>query len=70
VREDRSQKSETEGSSSNGDMSEDKLESIAGSLEKVKMKVEPSGPGPLRPPPYDPDRASGRSLHSETWREL
>ena len=46
VREERSQKSETEGSSS--DMF---VESIANSLEKVKMKVEPSGPGPPWPPP-------------------
>ena len=51
VREERSQKSEAEGSSSDGDMSEDNLESIANSLEKVKMKVEPSGPGPPWPPP-------------------
>ena len=51
VREERSQKSEAEGSSSDGDMSEDNLESIADSLEKVKMKVEPSGPGPPWPPP-------------------
>ena len=51
VREERSQKSEAEGSSSDGDMSGDNLESIADSLEKVKMKVEPSGPGPPWPPP-------------------
>ena len=72
VREERSQKSEAEGSSSDGDMSEDDLESIADSLEKVKMKVEPSVPVPGLPwlPPYAPDRASGRSLHPETWREL
>ena len=66
VREERSQKSETEGCSSDGDMSEDDLESIADSLEKVKMKVEPSAPGPPWPPPYAPDRASGHSLHPET----
>ena len=51
VIEEQSQKSEAEGSSSDGDMSEDNLESIADSLEKVKMKVEPSGPGPPWPPP-------------------
>jgi hypothetical protein len=67
VRKKRSQKSEAEESSSDGDMSEDDLESIANSLEKVKMKVEPSVPGL---PPYAPDRALGRSLHPETWREL
>ena len=67
VIEEQSQKSEAEGSSSDGDMSEDDLESIADSLEKVKMKVEPSVPGL---PPYAPDRALGRSLHPETWREL
>jgi hypothetical protein len=70
VREERSQKSEAEGSSSKGDMSEDDLESIADSLEKVKLKVEPSAPGLLNPPPYAPGGASGRSLHPETWREL
>ena len=36
VREERSQKSEAEGNSSDGDMSEDNLESIADNLEKVK----------------------------------
>ena len=51
MREERSQKSEAEGSSSDGDMSEDDLESIADSLEKVKMKVEPLGPGPPWLPP-------------------
>jgi hypothetical protein len=51
-------------------MSEDDLESIADSLEKVKMKVEPLGPGPPWPPPYAPDRASDSSLHPEIWREL
>ena len=70
VREERFQKLEAEGSSSDGDMSEDDLESIANSLEKVKMKVEPSVPGPLWPPLYAPDGASGHSLHPETWREL
>ena len=70
VREEQSQKSEAEGSSSDGDMSEDNLESIADSLEKVKMKVEPSAPGPLWPPPYALDGTSGHSLHPETWREL
>ena len=70
VREEQSQKSEAEGSSSDGDMSEDDLESIADSLEKVKMKVEPSAPGPLWPPLYAPDGALGCSLHPETWREL
>jgi hypothetical protein len=59
VIEEQSQKSEAEGSSSDGDMSEDDLESIADSLEKVKMKVEPSGPGLPRPPPYAPDGAWG-----------
>ena len=68
--EERSQKSEAEGSSSDGDMSEDDLESIADSLEKVKMKVEPSAPGPLWPPPYALDGTSGHSLHPETWRVL
>jgi hypothetical protein len=70
VREEQSQKSEAEGSSSDGDMSEDDLESIADSLEKVKIKVEPLGSGPPCPPLYAPEGASGRSLHSETWREL
>lgn len=70
VREERSQKSEAEGSSCDGDMSEDDMESIADSLEKVKMKVEPWAPGPPWPPPYAPDRALGRSLHAETWRKL
>ena len=65
-----SQKTDTEGSSSDSNMFEDDLESIADSLEKVKMKVEPSAPGPPWPPPYAPDGASGHSLHSETWREL
>jgi hypothetical protein len=51
-------------------MSEDDLESIADSVEKVKMKVEPSGPGPPWPPPYAPDVAWRCSLHPETWREL
>lgn len=46
VREERSQNLETEGNSSEGEMSEDDLESISNSLEKVKLKVEPSGPGP------------------------
>ena len=50
MREEQSQKSEAEGSSSDGDMFEDNLESIADSLEKVKMKVEPSRPGPPWPP--------------------
>jgi hypothetical protein len=45
VREEHSQKSEAEGSSSEGDMSEYDLESIADSLEKVKLKVEPSARG-------------------------
>ena len=70
VREEHSQKSEAEGSSIEGDMLEDNLESIADSLEKVKLKVEPSAPGLLNPPPYAPGEASGRSLHPETWREL
>ena len=70
VREERFQKSEAEGSSSDGDMSEDDLESIADSLEKVKIKVEPLGSGPPCPPLYAPEGAPGRSLHSETWREL
>ena len=65
-----SQKSDTEGSSSDSNMFEDDLESIADSLEKVKMKVEPSGPGPPWPPPYAPDVAWRCSLHPETWREL
>ena len=65
-----SQKSDTEGSSSDSNMFEDDLESIADSLEKVKMTVEPLVPGPRCLPPYAPDRVSGRSLHSETWREL
>jgi hypothetical protein len=45
VREERSQKSDDESSSSEGDMSEDDLESIADSLEKVKVKVQLSVPG-------------------------
>jgi hypothetical protein len=63
-------KSEAEGNSSEGDMSEDDLESIADSLKKVKLKVEPSVLGLPHPPPYAPGRASGHSLHPETWREL
>jgi hypothetical protein len=51
-------------------MSEDDLESIADSLKKVKLKVEPSVLGLPHPPPYAPGRASGHSLHPETWREL
>ena len=45
VREERSQKSDAESSSSKGDMSEDDLESIVDSLEKVKVKVQPSALG-------------------------
>jgi len=70
VRKERSQISETEGTSSEGDISEDNLESIADSLEKGKLKVEPSAPGLPHPPPYDPVGVEGRSLHPETWREL
>ena len=44
VREERSQKSDAESSSSKRDMSEEDLESIADSLEKVKVKVQPSAP--------------------------
>ena len=43
VREERSQKSDAESSSSKGDMSEDDLESIVDS--KVKVKVQPLAPG-------------------------
>jgi hypothetical protein len=64
VREERSQKSDAESSSSEGDMSEENLESIADSLEKVKVKVQPSAPGP---PSYAPEGATGRSLHPEAW---
>lgn len=70
VSQESSQKSETEGTFSEGNMSEDNLESIADSLEKVKLKVEPSAPGPRHPPLYDPGGAEGCSLHLETWREL
>lgn len=70
VREEGSQKSETEGTSSEGDMSEDDLESIAYSLEKVKLKVEPPALGPPHPPPYNPGGVEGCNLHPETWREL
>ena len=45
VREERSQKSDAESSSSKRDMSEEDLESIADSLEKVKVKVQPLAPG-------------------------
>ncbi|XP_063130900.1 granzyme C-like [Rattus norvegicus] len=41
-------------------MSEDDLESIADSLEKVKLKVEPSAPGPPHPPLYNPGGVKGR----------
>lgn len=70
VTEERSQRSETEGTSSEGDMLEDDVESIADSLEKVKLKVEPSAPGLPHPLPYDPGGTEGRILHLETWREL
>ena len=53
-----------ERSSSEGDMSEEDLESIADSLEKVKVKMQPPAPGP---PPYAPEGATGRSLHPEAW---
>ena len=56
-----------ERSSSEGDMSEEDLESIADSLEKVKVKMQPPAPGP---PPYAPEGATGCSLHPEAWREL
>ena len=51
-------------------MLEDNLESIADSLEKVKLKVEPSAPGPPHLPSYAPGGVSRHSLHPETWREL
>lgn len=70
VRQESSQKSETKGTSRQGDMSQDDLESIADSLEKVKLKVEPSALGLPHPLPYDPGGAEGRCLHPETWREL
>lgn len=65
VREEHSQKSETEGNSSEGEMLEDDLESIANSLEKMKLKVEPSAPGPHHPPLYTLRGAEGCSLHPE-----
>jgi len=68
VREERSQKSETEGNSTEGEMSKDNLESITDSLEKVKLKVEPLAPGPPHLPPYALGGAEGRSLHPEVWR--
>jgi hypothetical protein len=49
VREERSQESDAESSSSEGDLSKDDLESLADSLEKVKVKVQPSAPAPSRP---------------------
>ena len=68
VREERSHNSDAESSSSKGNMSEDDLESIEDSLDKVKVKVQPSALGPqLR---YAPKGATGRSLHPEAWREL
>ena len=70
VREERSQKSDAESSSSEGDMSEEDLESIADCLEKVKVKVQPLTLVPPRPPPYAPKGATGCSLHPEAWREL
>ena len=70
VREERSQKSDDESSSSEGDMSEDDLESIADSLEKVKVKVQPWAPEPLGLPPYAPKGTTGQSLHPEAWQEL
>jgi hypothetical protein len=51
-------------------MSEDDLESIADSLEKVKVKVQPLTLVPPRPPPYAPKGTTGCSLHPEAWREL
>ena len=53
VREERSQKSDAESSSIEGDLSKDDLESLADSLEKVRVKVQPSAPSPPRPPSYD-----------------
>lgn len=70
VREECSQKSETEGTSSEGDMSEEDLESIADSLQKGKLKVEPSAPGPPHPPPHNLGGVEGGNLHAETWRVL
>ena len=70
VREERSQKSVAKSSSSEGDMSEEDLESIADSLEKVKVKVQPLTLVPPRPPPYAPKGTTGCSLHPEAWREL
>ena len=58
VREERSQKSDAESRSSEGDMSKDDLESIADSLEKLKVKVQP---------PYAPEGSTGHSLHREAW---
>jgi hypothetical protein len=49
-------------------MSEDDLESIVDSLEKVKVKVQPSALGPQTP--YAPEGATGCSLHPEAWQEL
>ena len=49
VREERSQESDAESSSSEGDLSKDDLESLADSLEKVRVKVQPSAPAPSRP---------------------
>ena len=49
-------------------MLEDDLESIADSLEKVKLKVEPSALELPHLPPYASGRAEGRILHPETWR--
>jgi len=68
VRKERSQKLENEGSSSKGEMSEDDLERIADSLEKVKLKVEPSAPGSPHLPPYALGGAEGLSLYPEIWR--
>ena len=36
----------------------------------MRVKVQPSAPGPPPPLSYDPGGTFGRSLHPETWREL
>ena len=45
-------------------MSEDDLESIVDSLEKVKVTVQPLA---LRPPRYASEGATGHNLHTEAW---
>ena len=70
VKEEHSQHSEIQEESSEGDMSDGDVESFAASMEKVKVKIEPSAPELPLPPPYACNGAGGNSLHPETWKEL